>query len=431
MPEGKKLSEREEQILQLVATGMTNREIAQKLTISPNTVKVHLSNIFEKIGVASRTEAALYAIEHGVVDVPGNNSPIGVEAPGSESIWKKILPVGIPAVALVIILLGYLFFGTDLILPKTTPTPERTQPLMETDERWIELAPLPEPRAGLAATAYDGDIYAIAGEGLEGVSGSVFRYVADANRWEVLRDKPTPVRDVKAVLIGEKIYVPGGRLADGTPSDLLEIYDPREDTWEKGSALPLAISAYALADFEGQLYLFGGWDGEQALDSVYIYDPDEDAWREGTPMPTARFDAGAGEAGGKIFVIGGWDGERALTVNEVYFPERDVQGESAWSAQAELPEPLYASAVESIGEIIFLLSPAGEKESQVNQFLPQRNEWQIAIENAPIDLQHYSGLAKLQGYLYVLGGEDPEGEIFDFALRYQAIFMLMFPNVVN
>ncbi len=82
MPEGKKLSEREEQILQLVATGMTNREIAQELTISPNTVKVHLSNMFEKIGVASRTEATLYAIEHGVVDVPGNNSPTGVEAPG-------------------------------------------------------------------------------------------------------------------------------------------------------------------------------------------------------------------------------------------------------------------------------------------------------------------------------------------------------------
>ncbi len=355
MSEGKKLSEREEQILQLVATGMTNREIAQQLTISPNTVKVHLSNVFEKIGVASRTEATLYAIEHGVVDVPGNENPTGVDAPESENIWKKVLPFGILAAVLVLILLGFLIFGTDLIFPKATPTPERMQSLVETEERWVALAPLPKPRAGLAATAYDGDIYAIAGEGLEGVSGSVFRYVANDDRWEVLSDKPTPVRDVKAVLIGEKIYVPGGMLAYGLPSDVLEIYDPREDTWKKGSALPQAISAYALADFEGQLYLFGGWDGEQALDSVYIYDPDEDAWREGTPMPTARFDAGAGEAGGKIFVIGGWDGERALTVNEVYFPERDSQGESAWSAQAELPEPLYACAVESIGEIIFLL----------------------------------------------------------------------------
>ena len=68
------LSRREEEILQLVATGLTNREIAQKLTISPNTVKVHLSNIYEKLQVASRTEATLFGIEHGIVDVPGGAS---------------------------------------------------------------------------------------------------------------------------------------------------------------------------------------------------------------------------------------------------------------------------------------------------------------------------------------------------------------------
>src|SRR6056297_1592563 len=74
MPEENLLSHREEEILQLVATGLTNREIAQELTISPNTVKVHMSNIFSKINVSSRTEATLYGIEHGIVDVPGGES---------------------------------------------------------------------------------------------------------------------------------------------------------------------------------------------------------------------------------------------------------------------------------------------------------------------------------------------------------------------
>jgi DNA-binding NarL/FixJ family response regulator len=63
--EYKDLSERERDILKLVATGVSNKEIAQRLFISSNTVKVHLWNILTKIGANSRTEAAMYAVRIG------------------------------------------------------------------------------------------------------------------------------------------------------------------------------------------------------------------------------------------------------------------------------------------------------------------------------------------------------------------------------
>lgn len=61
------LSDREVEVLRLVADGRTNREIAEALFISRKTVARHLSNIFTKLGVASRTEAARYAFEHDLV----------------------------------------------------------------------------------------------------------------------------------------------------------------------------------------------------------------------------------------------------------------------------------------------------------------------------------------------------------------------------
>ena len=60
------LTTREVQVLALVAAGKSNRAIATELFLSEKTVERHLSNIFTKLGVGSRTAAAAYAFEHGI-----------------------------------------------------------------------------------------------------------------------------------------------------------------------------------------------------------------------------------------------------------------------------------------------------------------------------------------------------------------------------
>ncbi|MFE9122903.1 response regulator [Streptomyces sp. NPDC007172] len=63
---GTTLTEREKEVLALIADGRSNREIARHLVLSEKTVKTHVSNILMKLDLADRTQAALWAVRHGV-----------------------------------------------------------------------------------------------------------------------------------------------------------------------------------------------------------------------------------------------------------------------------------------------------------------------------------------------------------------------------
>ena len=64
------LTERETAILKALAGGLSNKAIAKELWVAEQTVKFHLTNIYRKLDVANRTEAARYAYEHGLIDNP-------------------------------------------------------------------------------------------------------------------------------------------------------------------------------------------------------------------------------------------------------------------------------------------------------------------------------------------------------------------------
>ncbi|HMA34087.1 MAG TPA: response regulator transcription factor [Chloroflexia bacterium] len=66
-PPGAEISSRELAVLRLIAQGATNREIAERLIISEGTVKNHISSILSRLGLRDRTQAAIYAREHGLL----------------------------------------------------------------------------------------------------------------------------------------------------------------------------------------------------------------------------------------------------------------------------------------------------------------------------------------------------------------------------
>jgi two-component system, NarL family, nitrate/nitrite response regulator NarL len=68
------LTKREMDILTTIVAGLSNKEIARKFSLSEDTVKHHLTNIFDKVGVASRLELALFAINNRLTEPPSSNT---------------------------------------------------------------------------------------------------------------------------------------------------------------------------------------------------------------------------------------------------------------------------------------------------------------------------------------------------------------------
>jgi DNA-binding CsgD family transcriptional regulator/N-acetylneuraminic acid mutarotase len=439
--ETNELSERELEILKLVATGASNKEIAQKLFISSNTVKVHLRNIFNKIGVTSRTEAAMYAVRNGLVatksprvftdqdgleysdrkdqSIPSNTSITGNNG-NKKSLVRYVVLFG--GIFLIMVILGFVYLR-GIINPANTqilPTPTQRP-------QWFELPSLPTPRRGLAVASFENQIYAIGGEGTQGITNIVERYDPQTNLWSVLASKPTSVSDICAGVIGGLIYVPGGRQPNGSPTDKTEIYDPNSNQWVSGVSLPKPISAYGLVVSEGRIYIFGGWDGNQIIDNSYVFEPEQNTWTEITPMPSARSFPGVVAVGRKIYVIGGWDGQKAMTTNDVYLPGFSDSGQQ-WTKASSLPSGRYGMGITNLADIIIIIGGTSPEDELTTITLSQEDEDWRKLETPVQQGWSFLGASTIGTRLYALGGETESGLIHQM-WSYQAIFMITLPII--
>lgn len=433
MSVNRELSEREREILSLVATGASNKEIAHRLAISVNTTKVHIRNIFAKLGVGSRTEATLCAIREGLVE-----HPAAITSPPEPKTLSRELTVSMarPAIpwqrwaiapAIAIPLIAILFFLSSSF-QQQPQIASASPPALSASTRWKARASMPTPRASLAVAVYDNEIYAIGGEGAKGVSAANERYDTVNDTWEQLAPKPTAVSEVSAAAIRGRLYVPGGRLASGDVTNAVEVYDPSTNMWESRAALPMGLSAYALVAFEGKLYVFGGWDSQHYVPSVYEYDPEGDAWRKRSALPTARGFAAAAVADGKIFVLGGFDGRQALATNERYSPDHDDGVQNPWVPRRALLSPRFAIGAASVADFIYVIGGKSDGSTQLTslQYLYESDSWN-SFEGPTSQDWSSMGLAPVQTLLYAVGGR-LSGDFSNRTSAYQAIFTILLPS---
>ena len=418
---GESLSERELDVLRTITEGATNKEVAQILTISQNTVKVHLRNVYTKLGVSTRTEAVTAGIQQGLVTLAGTElvEPVETAPQVGEADSKAIeseTAVSPPArfslsrteIALILVILAVVvligLFGWQNLSAPDVATPETfvEEPIGET--RWLRNRPMPVETAGMAVAAVGLEVYEIGGETAVGVTNAVAAYNITDHVWTEKAAKPTAVSDVTAAVLFGEIYVPGGRLVDGSVTAGVEAYSPANDAWRPVAALPQPVTGGLTLSDGSFLYLFGGWDGAQYLDTAYVYDPGADSWRPLQTMAQSRAFAAGEFVTGQLYVVGGTDGTE-LAVCQFYDPVAET-----WSDCPDMLAPRAGAGAATLLNKLYILGGGLDETSEViysEVYDPVAGTWQVVntpllTEAAPwINL----GVTNVETRIYALGGQ--------------------------
>lgn len=440
--QGEPLSERELDVLHAVARGASTREIGQDLSISPNTVKVHLRRIYAKLGVSSRTEAMRAALAQGLVTLP--DMPLSSPAPttdesknedvaeaSSETFPLIIhndnqaadtpsetarLPVrqaadravpwrwGLAVVVLAAVLLaGRWLLRGSAPTQSPTPTPAPAQEIGQS--RWFAVAAMPQPAAHMAVASLGLDLYQIGGQTAVGVVNTARLYDTRAGQWRLLSAKPTAVADAAAAVLGGEVYVAGGRLADGQPAAVVEAYSPTNNAWRPVASLPRPSMGGLLLSDGGLLYFLGGEDDGETLADSYVYDPGSDRWRVLPALRQARAFAAGGVVRGILYVVGGMAEGEPLASCETFDPIAE-----SWSACADMAQPRAGAGAAVLVNKLYVLGGASGPVTGA-LYDPKTATWESVDIPQAITAWRYFGMAAIESRIYVFGGEQ-EGEVY-------------------
>ncbi len=434
---GEPLSDRELEVLQCVIDGAGNKEIAATLIISENTVKVHLRNIYTKLGVGSRTEASTVALQQGLVTLEGitteatNPEPepaITAEtavSPPTQSVSIEPEPIARPsffprriafASLMLVLLVAVSFLAYQAFNrsngPLPTPTPEPfTQTAITND--WLQSRPLPAARTNMALVGNGLNLYLIGGETETGVTNTVSILQTSDLVWSEGMAKPTAVTDITGAELFGEIYIPGGKLADGQPTNVVEVYSPANDSWRVATPLPTAVSGGLVLSDGSFIYLFGGWDGQSYLANAYRFDPVANSWQILPDMPTARAFVTGGLVKGKLYVVGGYDGERPLS-ECAYFDPAATGDEAAavggsWHSCANTLLPRAGASATGVFNKLYLFGGGAFSEEPIpysESYNPDADQWSV-VNTPPLDERpswSHLGITNIETNIYAVGG---------------------------
>lgn len=420
MSEVPELSEREFEIIGKLVTGATNREIAHSLSISHHTVKVHLRNVYQKLGVASRTEATHLILTQNLLEPKKPEPEAALEEVESETVTQErisleheppqekeeVEPIeeskglneglekptkasesavtrdkkdaeaivtmnetgALISASLATHTHGAISKDTHPSVVRPVLTPEVLMPSRSNSAlSWVAIL------LGIAVVVLLGLVVmlisrltATTNAELPVVSGEEeIQVVEPSARWQELAQLPTSLKNSTAIHLGGDLLLIGGESNEGIEATV-QRYDGSQKRWQPMAAIPEAVRHGPMLFSTGKLLVVGGINKSgKVVDIVQYYKPETNQWHQATaalPLPLARSALATFE--GTIFLFGGWDG---TSLQDTIY--RYLADEQRWEFYQTMPAARADLAAATVQDGIVLIGGTAENGEALDEIL--------------------------------------------------------------